>query len=142
MVRIGAKITIVATVPLTIVQCFMEDKVTMANLVGNVTADLIKVAIGTMIGGLTGLAIGAVTTTAAAPIFFTILVSVLVGTTLQILDDHYGLTDSLVTALEKVEQAIANKKEEMEKSLGRKLHELERELIYRSCGYNIDNPFK
>ncbi len=142
MVRIGAKITIVATVPLTIVQCIIEDKFTLANLIGRTTADLIKVGIGALAGGLAGLMVGAVTTTAVVPIAFAIAVSVGIGWILQRVDDHYGLTDSLVAALEKGQEAIAQKKEEVEKSIGRKLHDFERELIYRGTGYDIDNPFK
>gem|GEM_PF-4392142 len=142
MVKAGARITILATVPLTIVECILQDKFTLANIIGHIAADLVKVAIGSLVGGLTGLFVGAVATTAVLPIFITIVVSVGAGLALETIDTHYGLTDKLVVALEKGGEAIARKKVEMEKSLGRKLHEMERELVYRAIGYDIDNPFQ
>ncbi len=139
MVRIGAKITIVATVPLTIVECILKHKVTMANLVGRITADMIIVGLGSLAGGLMGLMVGAVVTSAAISIFVTILVSLGTGYAIQRIDDHYGLTDKLVIALENGQKAIVQRKEEMEKSLGLKVHEFEREWIYRRYGLDIDN---
>ncbi len=142
MVKNGAFITVVATVPLTIIQCILEHKTTMANLVGRITSDLIIVGLSSLAGGLTGLLIGALVSTAALPIAFAIGISILTGGSLQYIDDQYGLTDSLVSTLENSQQAIIRKKEEIEKSIGRKLHEFERELVYRSTGFDIDNPFK
>jgi hypothetical protein len=137
MVMKGARITIYATVPLTIIECIINDQFTLANIVGRVTADLVKVGIGSMVGGLAGLALSSVVTFAAFPILVTVAVGVFTGYLAQSIDDHYGLTDKLVAALEQSLQSIAEKKEELEKEMGRKIYEAERELIYRSCGFDI-----
>jgi hypothetical protein len=137
MVMKGARITIYATVPLTIIECIINDQFTLANVVGRVTADLVKVGIGSMVGGLFGIGAGAVSVSAALPIFVAIVFCVGTGYALERIDQHYRLTDKLVAVIEQNMQFIAEKKEEIEKEMGRKLYEAERELIYRSCGFDI-----
>ena len=89
---------------------------------------------------LSGLAMGAVVSSVAAPIFIAIAVTVLSGMVLEGIDSHYGLTDKLVATIEEFSQNLVKKKEQLERTLGRTLQEAERELIWRAYGFDIKNP--
>ncbi len=100
MVKSGARLTIYLTVPLSVLECFLKDQTTMAQLIGNVSMDLAKVGIASVIGGAVGLGVSAVVASAAVPIFFTILVCVAAGYIVEEIDQQYGLTQRLVKLIE------------------------------------------
>jgi hypothetical protein len=106
MVKGGALLTICITVPLTILECFLNDQYTMSALIGNVASDLAKVGIGSIMAAIAGLWAGAFTTIVAAPILTTIVVGLGVGLGLEWLDTKYKLTDKLVASLEKLGDQI------------------------------------
>ncbi|MBT8338795.1 MAG: hypothetical protein KJP07_02165 [Desulfatitalea sp.] len=103
MVRSGAILTICITVPLTILECFLEDRATMTDLIGNVYSDLAKVGIQSIIAAIAGLAIGAYTSIAWIPIGLSIGIGVIFGLALEGLDTKYQLTDRLVDVLEELQ---------------------------------------
>lgn len=140
MVLRGARLTIYLTVPLTILECILRDQATMASLIGHIATDLAKVGISAIMSAITGLAMGAVVSSAAAPVFIAIAVTVLSGMVLEGIDSHYGLTDKLVAAIEKFSQELIKKKEELEQTLGRTLQDAERALIWRAYGFDLKNP--
>jgi hypothetical protein len=107
MVKSGALLTIFLTVPLTILECFLEDQNTMSALIGNVASDLAKIGIGSIMAAIAGLGVGGATTFVALPIIVTIGVGLLVGSGLEWLDTKYKLTDKLVAALEKLGDQMA-----------------------------------
>jgi hypothetical protein len=142
MVKSGARLTIYLTVPLTILQCILEDQTTLSTLLGRVTSDLIQVGISSLAGGLAGLTIGAVTTYAAAPIVVAIVFCLITGWGVDAIDQHFGLTDNLIRSIENTTEAIAQQAKNIDKELGRKLHEAERQIIYRGSGFDINNPLR
>jgi hypothetical protein len=73
-------------------------------LLGTVTADLVKVAISALAGGLAGLALGTVITVAGFPIACAIAVSLLVAFSADAIDKKFGLTEKLV---EKISTLVA-----------------------------------
>jgi hypothetical protein len=93
MVKRGARLTIYLTVPLTILECILKDQATMASLLGHIAMDLAKIGIGSIMSLITGLAMGAVVSSAALPIFITIAVGVFTGIILEEIDSRYGVTD-------------------------------------------------
>jgi hypothetical protein len=107
MVKGGARLTICLTVPLTILECILEDRATMSQVIGHVSSDLIKVGISSLISAMAGLVVGSCITVATAPIIVTIICGVFVGMGLEAIDKHYGLTDKLVAALEKLGDQMA-----------------------------------
>lgn len=142
LVRSGARLTICLTVPLAILECFLNDHATMASLIGNVSIDLAKIGIGAIMSAIAGLTIGAVISTAVLPIVATITVSVLAGLALEAIDSRYGLTDKLVAILEQYQQDFAKKKEALEQSVGHKFVEVERDFVWRAYGVDIKNGFQ
>lgn len=56
---------------------------------------------------MAGLVVGSCITVATAPIIVTIICGVFVGMGLEAIDKHYGLTDKLVAALEKLGDQMA-----------------------------------
>jgi hypothetical protein len=107
MVKSGARLTICLTVPLTILECFLKDQTTMSQVIGHVSSDLIKVGISSIIATISGMAVGSVFTVAALPIAVTIGVGIIAGWAVEAIDTHYGLTDKLVAALEKLGDQVA-----------------------------------
>jgi hypothetical protein len=107
MVKGGARLTICLTVPLTILECILEDRATMSQVIGHVSSDLIKVGISSIIATIAGMAVGSVFTMAALPIMVTIGVGIITGWAVEAIDTHYGLTDKLVAAIEKLGDQMA-----------------------------------
>jgi hypothetical protein len=106
MVKKGARLTICLTVSLTILECILKDQITMSQIIGHVSSDLIKIGISSLLSVLAGLVVGSVFTVAALPIIVTIGVGIFTGWAVETIDKHYGLTDKLVAALEKLGDQI------------------------------------
>jgi hypothetical protein len=140
MVKNGGILTICITVPLTVLECFLQDQITLSAIAGNLAADLIKIGIGAVMGAIAGLMVGAFTTVAIFPIAMTIFVAVGANFLLDSIDSQYGLTEKLIAALDKCAREFAKKRDELEQTLGRTYHEAERELMWRGYGFDVDNP--
>jgi hypothetical protein len=102
MVKNGAFITFYVTVPLTILEAFLKDHATCYQLVGNITSDLIKIGIQSVMAAIVGLAVGEITTCVIAPIAFTIVIGLGTGYVLNSLDKKYRLTEKLIAAFEEM----------------------------------------
>ncbi|MGH1471538.1 MAG: hypothetical protein ACRBCS_10115 [Cellvibrionaceae bacterium] len=96
----GARLTIYLTIPLTIAKFILEDDKTMSRLIGTLATDIVKVGISTMLAGLTGLAVAAITTLAAGPLIAAIAVGVVSSIALNALDDQFQITEKLISAME------------------------------------------
>jgi hypothetical protein len=105
IVKSGARLTIYITVPLTILECILKDEVTMSQLLGKVTADLLKICISALIG-IIGLAIVGSTSAVSMPLFAVIAISMVVGASANALDSNFKLTEKL-TAL--IQTSLAGK---------------------------------
>jgi hypothetical protein len=107
MVKSGGVLTICITVPLTILEAFLQDQSSIYELAGNLASDLMKIGIASVMGGITGIVIGGFTTLAIVPIGLAIIISVGTGFELNRLDDKYQLTAKLSAALEDMSEQIA-----------------------------------
>ena len=109
----GSILTLFISVPLSILECFLSDHATMSAVIGTVASDLVKIGVTAIISALVGLAVGGVTTVAAAPIAAVIVIGLLSAAGLGWLDDKYRLTERLITELErlseKIEKNVQNK---------------------------------
>jgi hypothetical protein len=76
MVKTGGILTICITVPLTILEAFLQDHATCYDLVGNIASDLIKIGIASVMGAIAGILIGGIVTYALVPIGAAIAISV------------------------------------------------------------------
>ena len=142
MVRNGGILTFCITVPLTILECYLNDHHSLATFAGNLASDLIKIGIPALMASLFGMAVGTVTTIAAAPIATVIVVGIFTGAILNYFDDRYGLTERLIESLDKFVQELPVNVEMVQKSMARAPHEIERSIIWRTLGMDIDNPLR
>ena len=101
MVTKGGVITICLTVPLSVLECYLQDQTDWYHLTGSVGADLIKVGIASLMGAILGIAFtGGSAFFACPPIGAAIGISVFVGLTLEYIDARYELTEKLIARLE------------------------------------------
>ena len=77
-----------------------EDDPRLTQLFGNIAADVIKFGISAGAGFLAGVAVGTLTTVVAGPAIAAIVVGIGVGILLDRADRKFGLTESLVRAIE------------------------------------------
>ncbi len=125
MVKSGGILTICITVPLTILEAFLKDRHTMYQLAGNLSMELFKIGMASVMGAVFGIAAGGIITYAFAPIAVAIVVSVGVGFGLNILDDKYQLTQKLSSIMEdmgsQITKATKNGIDEAQRSIYRGL---------------------
>lgn len=94
-------IAVVAFAALRIVEHVLSDSdPRLTNLFGTIATDVAKFAMAAGAGYLAGAAIGALTTLAAGPIIAAVLVGVGASILLDRVDRKYGITESLVRAIE------------------------------------------
>lgn len=110
LVKAGARLTIFITVPLSVLECILRDQVTMSAIVGNVTADLIKVCIAAIVGGIAGISFASFASVAILPVIFAIGVSVVAGYSLEAIDNHFRLTEKLVKLITDIASEIKDAK--------------------------------
>lgn len=134
MVKKGGILTIAITVPLTVLELYLKDQLTLSAIAGSLTADIMIIGVSSLMGAAMGLAVGGVITVACAPIAVAIGASVLAGYILDGLDERLKLTEKLITALE-------NMGDEMEKIAGQTKSALYRgtEGFFKSQGLRIPN---
>lgn len=96
----GSLVTLVITVPLSVVDVILKDEFTMGRLIGTVASDITKVLISSGIASIASIAVGAVTTVAAGPLIAAIFVGIAAGLALESLDQRYGITDKLISAID------------------------------------------
>ncbi len=99
----GGIITLCLTVPLSVCECYLNDRTAWYELAGSVGADLIKVGTASLLGAISGiLATGGSTFLACPPIGAAIIISIVAGFVLEYLDDKYRLTEKLITLLKEL----------------------------------------
>ena len=134
MVKSGGILTFTITAPLTVLELFLKDQVTLSSIAGTLAADILKIGVGSLIGAVMGLAVGGLTTIACAPIIAAIFFGGIAGGVLDWTDNHYNLTEKLITGLK-------NMGDEMDKIAGQAESTLYRGTkgFFRSQGLRIPN---
>ncbi|MCA9652119.1 MAG: hypothetical protein KC501_19545 [Myxococcales bacterium] len=118
-------IAVIAYASLRVVEYILSDgDARLTTLIGTLSTDIIKFGMSAGAGWLASVAVGAVTTLAAGPLVAAILVGVLAGVALDRLDRSFGITDSLVAALESVVDGLS----EMIENRPRPIERLAREV--------------
>lgn len=122
-------IAIVAYASLRVVEYILgEGDAQLANLIGGLSTDIVKFSIAAGAGYLAAAAVGTVTTLAAGPLVAAILVGAAASILLDRADRHFGITESLVRALDEM---IENRPRPLER-LAREVHLWERWMINRA----------
>ncbi|MDH5409595.1 MAG: hypothetical protein OEZ33_08995 [Gammaproteobacteria bacterium] len=104
-IKSGFVLTVVLCVGIEIFDYFIRDTSTLAQLLGNITSDIISIGVASIAATVAGLAVGAsavLGSVAAAPIIAAIAVGLLVTGTLMVIDNKFGATKALIGAYEKL----------------------------------------
>jgi hypothetical protein len=64
MVKTGGILTFTITVPLTVLELYLKDQLTLSAIAGTLSADILKIGVSSLMGAISGLAFGAFTTVA------------------------------------------------------------------------------
>lgn len=116
--RSGACLTIFFTVPIIILQHFLEDEVLLSNLLADLAVSLIKVGVSSIAAAV---AVGTTTTIAAAPLAVALFIGLAIAYSLDKLDEYFSITEKLGLILREIEDAtigeISRKGWELEKTL-------------------------
>lgn len=122
-------IAIVAYASLRVVEYILsEDDAQLATLIGGLSTDIVKFSIAAGVGYLAAAAVGTVTTLAAGPLIAAILVGAAASILLDRADRYFGITESLVNA---IDEMIENRPRPLER-LAREIHLWERWMINRA----------
>lgn len=96
-------IAVIAYASLRVVEYILsDDDAQLAGLIGSLTTDLAKFSIAAGAGYLAAAAVGTVTTLAAGPLIAAIFVGMAASILLDRVDRHFGITESLVRAIEEL----------------------------------------
>ncbi|WP_417354733.1 hypothetical protein [Gallaecimonas pentaromativorans] len=105
--RAGAKdgvlLTVFFSITMNTIDWMFKDEFRWTNWIATISTDLVKAAIASLAGCLAGVAIGLMTTIAIIPLAISILVAIAIGFTLNAIDNHFGITRSLIDKLNKFE---------------------------------------
>jgi len=101
-VKQGGLITIVFVTAFRVIDFALKDKATLSSLIGPLATDVVKIGIatGVSIGAASMLGVTTLATFALGPLAAVIFIGVGVSWALNKADNHYGITEQLVKALE------------------------------------------
>jgi hypothetical protein len=134
MVKTGGILTFTITVPLTVLELYLKDQLTLSAIAGTLSADILKIGVSSLIGSVTGLAVGSVITVACVRIAVTIIVGGSAGYMLDGREKRYGLMAKLITALEEMGDEMDKMASQAESTLYRGT-----KGFFRSQGLRIPN---
>lgn len=104
-VKGGCVITVVLSVGIEVFDFFIRDSSTLSQLLGTVSADLVKIGLSTIAGAVAGMVVGGsaiLGSVAAAPLIAAVAVGILTGLALNHLDEKFGATKALIKAYEQM----------------------------------------
>ncbi|MDG9668169.1 hypothetical protein ONV78_10530 [Hahella sp. CR1] len=96
----GAKLTIVLTVPISVIKYLIDEQRTISRLIGTVASDLVKLGISSVFASAAAVTAGTLTTIAVGPLLAAVVVGVAVSLFLEHIDNEFGLTDALVKLID------------------------------------------
>ena len=118
----GARLTFYVAAAYRTVDFLMNDETSLAEFIGSLATDMVKIGIGSAIVWGVGLVL--VTPWIAANLAIVVVVGAVALITLNALDDRFGITDKVVAYIESAQQEFANKAREQIKDTERDLIDL------------------
>jgi len=132
----GGILSIVLLSAYRVTDYFLTDQATLSQLIGSLATDVVKVGIAT--GASIAAASGFVAlgfTVAIGPIAAVVVIGVVTSMVLSSIDEHYGITDRVITGLDDIGKGIEGGVEQAKQSLYKNAAELA-DLIF---DYAIDS---
>jgi len=118
----GARLTFYVAAAYRTVDFLMNDETSLAEFIGSLATDMVKIGIGSAIVWGVGLVL--VTPWIAANLAIVVVVGAVASITLNALDDKFGITDKVGAYIESAQQEFANKAREQIKDTERDLIDL------------------
>lgn len=118
----GARLTFYVAAAYRTVDFLMNDETSLAEFIGSLATDMVKIGIGSAIVWGVGLVL--VTPWIAANLAIVVVVGAVASITLNALDDKFGITDKVVAYIESAQQEFANKAREQIKDTEKDLIDL------------------
>lgn len=123
----GGIVTIVLLTGYRIADYVLTDEATLSRLIGSLATDVVKVGLATGASIAAATFMGAAFTLAIGPLAAVIGVGILTAAVLNAVDEHFGLTDKLVVALDELggdmEAYYNNRKKQLERKAGESVGE-------------------
>lgn len=104
-VRSGARLTLFFTVPLRIIEHLFKDRLLLSELFADLAYDLLTIGISAIFSAAAAVAIGTVTTVAAAPLAIAILVGLATSWAMDKLNGKFGISKRLAQILREFEDS-------------------------------------
>ncbi len=128
----GVRLSIFVAVPINILKYILDDKATMAHLIGETATDLVKIGVASIVAAAVSTAVASIFVFAAGPLLIAaIMVGVGVGVGvafwLDDQDEKYQITQNLIASLLNASKVASEKTKEIA-SLP---HELEKHLEWQ-----------
>lgn len=114
----GGILSIVLLSAYRVTDYFLTDQATLSQLIGSLATDVVKVGITT--GASIAVASGLVAvgfTVAIGPIAAVVVVGVVTSMVLSSIDEHYGITDRVITGIDGIGKSIEGRAEQAKQSL-------------------------
>ena len=106
----GARVTFYVAAAYRTIDFLMNDETSLAEFVGRLATDMVKIGIGSAIVWGVGLVL--VTPWIVANLAIVVVVGAVASITLNALDDKFGITDKVVVYIESAQQDFVNKARE------------------------------
>ncbi|GAB1265125.1 hypothetical protein [Aurantivibrio infirmus] len=119
-VKVGFVVTFVLSASIEILDYVLKDEASLAELLGNLSADFIKIGLSSVAGLAAGMAVGSAAvlgSVAAAPLIAAIAVGVVTGIVLDKIDKRFGATAALIEAYKQIGMDLAQIKYEVNRHL-------------------------
>lgn len=118
--RGGFAITFVLSSGIEILDYVLRDNACLAELLGTISGDFIKIGLSSVAGLIAGLAIGSTAilgSVAAAPLIAAVAVGVATGLVLEAIDSRLGATQALIRAYKEIGMDLANMRYEFNRNM-------------------------
>ncbi|MCG9676997.1 hypothetical protein [Vibrio sp. Isolate24] len=116
-IKSGTVLTIYIAAGYRILDYALNDEVFLADLIGSLATDIVKIGISSAVSALLGsLALGSVAFV-AGQLAVVVLAGLATAMVLNMIDEHYGITPKVIELLEKAQQETVQKGKELQQDM-------------------------
>lgn len=113
----GARLTLIVAAAYRTIDFMLNDEASLAEFIGSLATDVVKVGLSSIIAGSAGLAAGAFFSLVIAPTVAIVVVGFGTAIILNWLDNKFGVTDKVIAQIEAAQQEVMMKAREIEKGV-------------------------
>ncbi|WP_257214491.1 hypothetical protein [Vibrio coralliilyticus] len=113
-IKSGTVLTIYIAAGYRILDYALNDEVFLTDLIGSLATDIVKIGIASVLSALAGAGVMALTSYVAAHLAVVVFVGLATAWLLNEIDNHLGITPTVIELLEKAQQEAAEKGRELQ----------------------------